>query len=216
MSREEAIAAGALTISGGSGTTPTLIGNDPEKLGEFILRRALQWTRRWSRSGETRSPSTSPRNPVQSLRASQARFARDISRVTIEPLCCGAGLRRGRAQRCLALSSRAKAITQKLDRLDDDVHLQGSRFDLEQASKTAQRSASRGILTYKVEDRPARGSQGRGKVRRRGRPELCGAGATACLGFIDTGVVGATAAASTTVFFRKASRSAEKHSIEPS
>ena len=83
MSREQAIAAGALTISGGSGTTPTLIGNDPDKLviisdGDSNGAQVVAFWRDKIPVDFTQKPGTKSSRIAGQIRT-------DISRVTIEP-----------------------------------------------------------------------------------------------------------------------------------
>ena len=89
---------------------------------------------------------------------------------------------------------RTKAIQQKLDRLDDAFLYQES-IDL--STYERQRDRLREELTLVEIDR--HGS----KIEEfdvEGILKLCGASATACFGSLDSGVSGATAAASATVF----------------
>ena len=100
MSRQQAIAAGALTISGGSGTAPTLMGfgNDPDKLaiisdGDSNGAQLVAFWRDKIPVDFTQKPGTKSSRIADQIRT-------DISKVTIERLL-RCGLRRGRAQRCL-------------------------------------------------------------------------------------------------------------------
>jgi hypothetical protein len=105
---------------------------------------------------------------------------------------------------------RGKAIQQKLDRLDD-AFIYKESIDL--GTYERQRDRLREELTLVEIDR--HGFEARG-VRRRGHPQLCGAGATARLGSLDSGVVWSNGSGFRDCFFRQARRSAEKPSIEPS
>jgi hypothetical protein len=85
MSREQATAAGALTISGGSGTTPTLMGfgDDPDKLvvisdADSNGAQVVAFWREKIPNGFTQKPGTKSRRIADQVRT-------DISKVTIEP-----------------------------------------------------------------------------------------------------------------------------------
>lgn len=85
MSPEKAKAAGALTVSGGSGTTPTLMGfgNDPDKLvvisdGDPDGAQVVAFWRDKIPDGFTQRPGTKSRRIAGQIRT-------DISKVTIEP-----------------------------------------------------------------------------------------------------------------------------------
>lgn len=85
MSREKATAAGALTVSGGSGTTPTLMGfgNDPDKLvvisdGDADGAQIVAFWRDKIPDDFKQQPGTKSRRIAGQIRT-------DISKVTIEP-----------------------------------------------------------------------------------------------------------------------------------
>jgi hypothetical protein len=85
MSRERATAAGALTVSGGSGTTPTLMGfgNDPDKLvvisdGDPNGAQVVAFWRDKIPDDFKQQPGTKSRRIAGQIRT-------DISKVTIEP-----------------------------------------------------------------------------------------------------------------------------------
>jgi hypothetical protein len=85
MSREAATAAGALTVSGGSGTTPTLMGfgNDPDKLvlisdGDPGGAQVVAFWRDKIPDDFQQQPGTKSRRIAGQIRT-------DISKVTIEP-----------------------------------------------------------------------------------------------------------------------------------
>ena len=85
MSREQATAAGALTVSGGSGTTPTLMGfgDDPDKLvvisdGDPNGAQVVAFWRDKIPDGFKQKPGTKSRRIADQIRT-------DISKVTIEP-----------------------------------------------------------------------------------------------------------------------------------
>jgi hypothetical protein len=85
MSREAATAAGALTVSGGSGTTPTLMGfgNDPDKLvlisdGDPGDAQVVAFWRDKIPDDFKQQPGTKSRRIAGQIRT-------DISKVTIEP-----------------------------------------------------------------------------------------------------------------------------------
>ena len=85
MSREAATAAGALTVSGGSGTTPTLMGfgNDPDKLvvisdGDPGGAQVVAFWRDKIPDNFKQQPGTKSRRIAGQIRT-------DISKVTIEP-----------------------------------------------------------------------------------------------------------------------------------
>jgi len=85
MSREQATAAGALTVSGGSGTTPTLMGfgSDPDKLvlisdGDPNGAQVVAFWR-------DRIPADFRQQPGTKSRRIAGQIRTDISKVTIEP-----------------------------------------------------------------------------------------------------------------------------------
>ncbi|MCP1845187.1 hypothetical protein ACVIHI_001892 [Bradyrhizobium sp. USDA 4524] len=85
MTHEEAVAAGALTQSGGSGTTPTLMGfgDDPDKLviiadGDRDGTHVVAFWRDKIPDGFQQKPGTKSRRIADQIRT-------DISKVTIEP-----------------------------------------------------------------------------------------------------------------------------------
>ena len=85
MSKEQATAAGALTVSGGSGTTPTLMGfgNDPDKLvvisdGDPNGAQVVAFWRDKIPEGFNQKPGTKSRRIADQIRT-------DISKATIEP-----------------------------------------------------------------------------------------------------------------------------------
>jgi hypothetical protein len=85
MTREQATAAGALTISGGSGTTPTLMGfgDDPDKL--VVISDADPAGANVVAFWRDRIPDDFVQQPGTKSRRIAGQIRTDISRVTIEP-----------------------------------------------------------------------------------------------------------------------------------
>ncbi len=85
MSREAATAAGALTVSGGSGTTPTLMGfgNDPDKL--VVISDGDPGGAQVVAFWRDKIPDDFQQRPGTKSRRIAGQIRTDISRVTIEP-----------------------------------------------------------------------------------------------------------------------------------